>query len=233
MPMLQLLATPQVTAITISAGLTSQLTSWIGHQGVYAVFALMALDALLPVGGELIMLYAGVLAAGAIAGQQATLFGAALGDGLESYLVLAMAGSLGYLAGSLIGWTIGVVGGRPLIERKGPLLHVSPETVHRAEDWFERFGRRAVFLSRITPVVRSFISIPAGVLEFPLAPYTALTLLGSLLWCFSFAGVGWALSGSWESFHHSFRYADYAVAAAIVLLGVLALAHRRRSRIAP
>ena len=228
-PMLHLLATAHASAPTaITAGLTSQLTSWIGHQGVYAVFGLMALDALLPVGGELIMLYAGVLAAGAIAGQQATLFGAGLGDGLESYVVLALAGSLGYLVGALVGWAIGIAGGRPFVERRGRWLHISPQSLRRAEDWFERFGRRAVFLGRITPVVRSFISVPAGVLEFPLAPYVALTLLGSLLWCFAFAGAGWALSGSWESFHHGFRYADYVVVAAILIAAAAAILHRRR-----
>jgi hypothetical protein len=89
------------------ASLTGQLTSWIAHQGAYAVFALMALDALLPAGGELIMLYAGALAAGSITGAHATLFGAQLADGAESYVVLALAGALGYLTGALIGWAIG------------------------------------------------------------------------------------------------------------------------------
>src|SRR2546422_10074440 len=103
----------------VVAGLTGQLTSWIAHHGAYAVFALMALDALLPVGGELIMLYAGALGAGAIAGQQPILFGATLATGAESYVILALAGALGYLAGSLVGWAIGVAGGRPLIERRG------------------------------------------------------------------------------------------------------------------
>jgi membrane protein DedA with SNARE-associated domain len=216
----------------VTAGITSQLTEWIAHHGAYAIFALMAVDALLPVGGELIMVYAGVLAAGAISGQHATLFGAQLADGLESYIVLAIVGALGYLAGSLVGWGIGAVGGRALVERHGRWLHISPENFRRAEAWFERFGPRAVFLGRVTPVVRSFISIPAGVLDSPLGPYTVLTLLGSLLWCFAFAGVGWAVGGSWESFHHSFRYADYAVVAALIAAAGLMLLHRRRRRVA-
>lgn len=210
------------------ASITSELTGGIAHHGAYAVFLLMAVDALLPVGGELIMLYAGVVAAGAISGQHATLLGATLATGTESYIVLALAGSLGYLVGSLIGWGIGVRGGRALIERHGRWLHISPLTLRRAEAWFERFGARAVFLSRITPVVRSFISIPAGVLGSPLGPYTALTLLGSLVWCFAFAGVGWALGGTWESFHHSFRYADYAAAGVLLLLLAAAVVHHRR-----
>ena len=212
------------------AGLTSQLTSSIAHHGVYAVFVLMALDALVPVGGELIMLYAGALSAGAIAGQQAVVFGTHLATGIESYVALALAGSLGYLAGALVGWAIGTRGGRPLIERHGRRLHVSPEEFARAERWFERFGDRAVFLGRVTPIVRSFISIPAGALGSPLGPYIALTLLGSLIWCFGFAAAGWALGDTWETFHRDFRYADYA--AVVLLLGAaVALVVARRQRL--
>jgi membrane protein DedA with SNARE-associated domain len=87
-----------------------------------------------------------------------------------------------------------------------------------------------VFLGRITPVVRSFISIPAGVFASPLAPYTLLTLLGSMVWCFAFAGVGWAVADRWESFHRNFRYADYAAVALLLALAGAALLHRRRQR---
>ena len=210
------------------ASLTSHLTSSIAHHGAYAVFALMAIDALLPVGGELIMLYAGALSAGAIAGQHAVVFGTHLATGIESYVVLALAGSLGYLAGALVGWAIGARGGRALIERHGRWLHVAPETFERAESWFERFGNRAVFLGRLTPVVRSFISIPAGALGSPLGPYIALTLLGSMIWCFGFAAAGWALGDTWESFHRDFRYADYAAVAVVLAVVVAVVLHRRR-----
>ena len=217
----------------VLAAISTSITEWISHNGVYAVFALMALDALLPAGGELIMLYAGVLAAGSVSGHQATLFGLGLSTGVESYLVLALAGTFGYLAGALMGWGIGRSGGRALIERHGRLLHLGPETFARAGRWFERYGPRAVLLGRITPVVRSFISIPAGVFRSPLHLYVPLTLVGSALWCFSFAAVGWALGGSWKSFHESFGYADYAVAGAGgLLLILLALRHLRSRRAA-
>jgi membrane protein DedA with SNARE-associated domain len=195
------------------------------------VFALMACDALLPVGGELIMLYAGVVASGAISAQHPALFGVSLAAGTESYVVLALAGSLGYLAGALVGWGIGVRGGRALVERHGRRLHLQPEQFARAEAWFARHGGRAVFLSRITPVVRSFISIPAGVLGHPLVPYTLLTFAGSLIWCFGFAGAGWALGARYDNAHSVLQYVDYAVVA--VALGILALAvvhWRRRAR---
>jgi membrane protein DedA with SNARE-associated domain len=199
-------------------GLTAQLTSWISQHGVYAVFGLMAVDALLPAGGELIMLFAGALASGAVAVGAPTLFGTPLSSGVEAYLVLALAGTLGYLAGAIAGWAL------------GRFVHVRPETLGRAESWFERYGLGAVFLGRLTPVVRSFISIPAGVMRAPIVAYAALTLAGSALWCFAFAGLGWALGGSWESFHRGFRYADYVALVALVGLIALAVAHRLRAR---
>jgi membrane protein DedA with SNARE-associated domain len=211
------------------ATVTSQVTTWIAQHGVYAVFALMAVDALLPLGGELVMLYAGVLAAGAIAGAQVTILGAHPATGVESYIVLALAGALGSLAGALIGWAIGARGGRPLIERHGRVLHLGPGRFARAEDWFARYGGRAVFIGRLTPLVRSFVSIPAGVLGTPLGIYVPLTLLASLIWCFGFAAAGWAAGGTWESIHHDYGYAEYAaVAAVLVAVGAMIL-HRRRA----
>jgi membrane protein DedA with SNARE-associated domain len=205
------------------------MTSWVGHHGFYAVLAIMALDALLPVGGELTMLYAGALAAGAIAGQHALLFGHVLATGIESYVVLAIGGTIGYLLGSLVGWGIGRWGGRSLLERRGRWLHLSPDRVDRAEAWFDRHGAWAVFLGRLTPLVRSFISIPAGVFETPLVPYAALTLAGSAIWCFAFAGAGWALGASYDSVHHAFRYVDVVVVVAVVSVAVALAARRRRA----
>jgi membrane protein DedA with SNARE-associated domain len=197
----------------------SHFTTWIADHGALAVFVLMAVDALLPAGGELVMLAAGAMAAGAL--------GHAHG-GAETYVVLAAAGTLGYLCGALVGWAIGARGGRALIERHGRWLHLPPERFARAERWFARHERGAVFLGRLTPVVRSFISIPAGALGTPVRPYTLLTLAGSAIWCFGFAAVGWAVGGSYESIHHAFRYADVAVVALCVAAAVVLTATRAR-----
>jgi membrane protein DedA with SNARE-associated domain len=218
-----------VTTTLMIATLTTQLTTWIAEHGVYAVFVLMAVDALLPGGGELVMLYAGVLAAGAIAGADVTILGAHPASGAETYVVLALAGTLGSLTGALIGWAIGARGGRPLVERHGRAFHLGPRTFARAEEWFARYGGRAVFWGRLTPVVRSFISIPAGVLGTPLGRYIALTLLASLIWCFGLAAAGWAAGGTWETFHNDFRYADYAVIGAVLVLIAATIVHRRRA----
>src|SRR3954468_10526078 len=186
--------------------MTAQITDWIAAYGVAAVFLLMAVDAVLPAGGELVMLFAGELAAGAVSDSRLALFGYALSTGLESYLVLVAAGTLGYVVGSLAGWAIGVRGGRGLIDRHGRKLHLGPARFAKAERWFVRFGPAAVFLGRLTPLVRSFVSIPAGVLRFPFGPYILLTLAASAIWALAFAGAGWALGSSYDSVDHAFRY---------------------------
>jgi membrane protein DedA with SNARE-associated domain len=219
--------TGAATHLLVLASITSDITDWVGRHGAYAIFVVMAIDALLPAGGEVTMLFAGALAAGAIPGAQPVLLGHAMQTGLESYVVLATAGTLGYLAGALLGWAIGRRGGRPLLEHHGRWLHVTPDNLDRAERWFDRRGRAAVFLGRLTPVVRSFISIPAGALESPLGPYTVLTLAGSAIWCFAFAGAGWALGSSYERVHHAFHYVDIVVIAAFVVAAAILLVRRR------
>ncbi len=213
---------------SITATVTDWLTSLIGDHGLYAVFILMLIDAVLPAASELVMLYAGALAAGAFPGQEVVLFGSEL-DGFWAYFAMSMAGLVGYTIGSVMGWWIGYYGGRPLIERHGRWLHLGPENVERAEKWFERWGDWAVFLGRMTPVVRSFVSIPAGVAKMPLLRFTVLTVLGSVPWCFGIAGAGYALGTRYEEFHHNFRYADYTVAALLVALAVLWWVRRRRT----
>jgi membrane protein DedA with SNARE-associated domain len=218
----------------VLASITTTLTDWVGRHGVYAVFLIMAIDAVFPAAGELTMLYAGALAGGAIAGHHPVVFGHALHHGLEAFTVLALAGTIGYLVGALAGWALGRWGGRPLLERHGRRLHLDTDNLARAEDWFERRGALAVFLGRLTPVVRSFISIPAGALETPLAAYTALTLAGSAIWCFGFALVGWALGSSYEQVHHAFTGIEVViVAGAVAAVAVLLLRRRRRAKPLP
>jgi membrane protein DedA with SNARE-associated domain len=212
-------------------GITDALTSAVGDYGLYAVFLLMLVDAVLPAASEAVMLYAGAVAAGAFPGQHVTVFGVEIHSTAGAYLAIVLAGALGYTVGCVIGWAIGFFGGRPYLERHGRWLHVTPERLDRAESWFARYGDATAFLGRMVPVVRSFISIPAGIAEMPLARYTVLSFLGTLPWCFGFAGAGLALGSSWQRFQDSWRYADYAVVAALVA-GALYLAfrlYRRRS----
>ena len=216
---------------SILSAVTEVLTELVGDHGFYAVFALMLVDAVLPAASELVMVYGGAVAAGAFAGQHVVLFGERVDAGFPAYLAIALAGTVGYTVGSVLGWAIGLYGGRPLVERHGRWLHVGPERLERAERWFARWGDAAVFLGRVTPVVRSFVAIPAGVFRLRLLPYTLLTLLGSAIWCFLFAGIGWALGANWEHFHDAFKYADYAIAAVLVAaVAWLLLRARGRTR---
>ena len=212
--------------------ITNAVTSAVGDYGLYAVFLLMFVDAVLPAASELVMLYAGAVAVGAFPGHQVTLFGEPIESTGWGYVAMALAGVLGYVLGSLLGWGIGYFGGRPFLERHGRWVHVTPDRLERAEAWFRRYGDAAVFFSRLVPVVRSFISIPAGIAEMPIVRYTILSFLGTLPWCFGLAGAGLALGSGWERFHESWRYADYAIVA-LVVAAIVYLAirlGRRRAR---
>lgn len=215
-------------AASITSAITELVTDAIGDQGIYAVFLLMLLDAVFPAASEAVMVYSGALAAGAF-NAKVVLFGHEFEEGFPAYLAMALSGTIGYTVGSIVGWAIGLYGGRPYLERHGRWLHLPPERLDRAERWFDRFGDLAVFVGRITPIARSFISIPAGVFEAKLGRYTLLTLLGSAIWCFAFAGIGWAVGTQWETFHERFHYVDYAFLAGFVLLAAYLVVRRRRT----
>jgi membrane protein DedA with SNARE-associated domain len=212
------------------ASVSGSVTSFVGDHGVYAVFLLMAIDAVFPAASELVMVYAGALASGAFVSQHVVLFGHRIDSDGWAFVTMALAGTLGYLVGSIGGWAIGLYGGRPLVEKRGRLLHLGPDRFERAERWFDRHDRWAVLLGRITPVIRSFVSIPAGVFEMPLGPYTLLTLIGSALWAFAFAGIGYAVGSNYERFHHFFDIALVAGAGLLVLYLVVRRLSRLRSR---
>jgi membrane protein DedA with SNARE-associated domain len=203
----------------VLASISSTFTSQVASHGAYAVFVLMMVDAVFPAASELVMLYAGAVAAGVFSSaHHVSLFGAKVGFGAGAFVVLALAGTLGYLAGAVVGWWVGLRGGRPLLERHGRWLHLGPERLERAERWFDRFGNVGVLVGRLTPLVRSFVSIPAGVFGMRLVPYSLLTLVGSAIWAFAIAGAGYGLGSSYERFNHGFHYVEYAVLAGVLVL---------------
>jgi membrane protein DedA with SNARE-associated domain len=203
----------------VLASITSSFTAQVASHGVYAVFVLMAIDAVFPAASELVMVVAGAVAAGVLpAADGVTVFGRNVGFGLDAYVVLALAGTLGYLVGAIGGWAIGRYGGRPLLEGRGRWFHITPDRLQRAKAWFGRWGNLGVLVGRVTPIVRSFVSIPAGVFEMPIGSYTVLTLIGSAIWAFGLAGVGYALGTSYHRFDHDFRYLEYAVVAGVLMV---------------
>ena len=211
---------------SVTSVVTDRVTELLGSYGLYAVFLLMLVDAVLPAASELVMVYGGALAAGAFT-SGVVLFGHEFESGFGAWLAMVLAGTIGYTIGSILGWAIGVYGGRPFLERRGRWFHLSHERLERAERWFERWGDWAVLIGRITPVARSFISIPAGVFRMPFGRYVVLTFIGSTLWCIAFAGAGYAAGTRWETFHEKFHYVDYAIAV-LVVVGVAYLVIRRR-----
>jgi membrane protein DedA with SNARE-associated domain len=158
-----------------------------------------------------------------------SLFGAKVGFGIGAFIVMALAGTLGYFVGALIGWWIGLRGGRPLLERRGRWLHVTPERLDRAEVWFQRWGNFGVLIGRVTPVVRSFVSIPAGIFEMRLAPYALYTVVGSAVWAFAIAGVGYGLGSSYKSFDNGFKYVEYAIVAGVLVLAAYLIYRLRKA----
>ncbi len=214
----------------VVASITSSFTAQVANHGVYAVFGLLALGAVFPAASELVALVGGAVAAGVFAGTTGiSLFGAHIGLGAWAYVVLAIAASLGYLAGAFVGWLIGRFGGRELLEVHGRWLHVTPARLDRADAWFERWGRPGVLLGTMIPVVRSFIAIPAGIFEMPLPSFLGLTLIGSTIWSFAFTGAGYGLGSSYRTFDHDFKYVEYAIVAAALLLAAY-LVYRWRAK---
>ena len=210
------------------ASVSGSITTFVGDHGVYAVFLLMAIDAVFPAASELVMVYAGALASGAFPSQHVVLFGHQIDSGGWAFVTMALAGTLGYLVGAIVGWWIGRRGGRPFVERHGRALHLGPDRLARAERWFDKHDDSAVLIGRVVPVVRSFISIPAGIFRMPLGKYTLLTIPGSAAWCFAFAGVGWAFGRNYDRFHHAF---DVALVAGAVLLMLYLVLRRSSSRL--
>jgi membrane protein DedA with SNARE-associated domain len=213
-------------------GITEAVTTWIADYGLYAIFLLSLIDAVLPAASELVMVYGGALAVGAFSDGRLTLFGEPIESTFWAYVAVSAAGTLGYVVGSVLGWGIGLYGGRPFLEKRGRWVHVTPEKLDKAEAWFERWGNWVVLVGRCLPLIRSFISIPAGVAEMPLGRYTVLTTAGTIPWYFGLAAVGVAVGASWERFHEAWHYADYAIIL-LVLAGlayVLVRSRRRRLR---
>jgi membrane protein DedA with SNARE-associated domain len=203
------------------------VTSLLADYGVFAVLVLMAIDAVFPAASEAVMVYGGALASGALT-HELHVFGWHT-TGFGAYVAVVVAGVVGYQAGAVIGWWGGIRGGRRLLEEHGKWFHLSPGQLDRAERWFQRFEGWAVLVGRVTPVARSFISIPAGIFEVEFRRYNVLTLAGNAVWCAVLAGIGWAIGSKYKSFDHGFRYVEYAVVAGILLLAAYWVVRRRRA----
>jgi membrane protein DedA with SNARE-associated domain len=193
--------------------LSNFIISVIEQLGYAGVFVGMTLESVgLPIPSEVIMPFAGYV----------------VWEGGLTLIGITIAGTLGCLAGSLIAYYIGLWGGRPLLERYGKYVLISKRELDLADKWFEKYGDRAVFVSRLLPVVRTYISFPAGIVNMDVKKFSLYTVLGSLPWCFGLAYIGVLLGPHWEDIKGLFRYLDIAVIVGIIALVAYLIYRRER-----
>jgi membrane protein DedA with SNARE-associated domain len=191
---------------------------FIASYGYAAVFLLMAAEsACIPVPSELIMTFGGALAAGAVPGTGLNLAG------------VVIAGLAGNVAGSYAAWAVGRYGGPPALRRWGRRLWLREHDLDRATRWFDRHGTEAVLVGRLVPVVRTFISLPAGIARMDPVLFGACTTIGCIPWIAGLAVAGYAVGPGWQSIASGFHGPTYVIAAVVVLaLAIAAWRYARR-----
>jgi membrane protein DedA with SNARE-associated domain len=203
--------------------ITNFITDTVRDYGYLAIFVLMLLEsACIPIPSEVTMLFGGALANAA--------FFEAVGSDAEplNFVLVGLVGAIANLVGSWVAYVVGYAGGRPLVERWGRYVFLRPHELDRAEAWFRDHGETAVFVSRLLPVIRTFISLPAGVARMPFRRFTIYTFVGCLPWTFALAGLGYALGSQWATVERYLR--PISVVVAIVVLGIVAWWFVRRAR---
>jgi membrane protein DedA with SNARE-associated domain len=184
----------------------------IDKLGLPGIFALMVAEsACIPIPSEATMLFAGFN----------------VSNGEYSLLAVVAVGTAANVVGSWIAYAVGYYGRVDILEKHGRKLHIKPSHLQWADRWFERYGSWTVFLTRMLPIIRTFISLPAGVARMPFWRFTALTALGCIPWIFMLAFIGRQAGDRWETWKDSLHYVDYAIAVLIVV-GILFLVVRNR-----
>jgi membrane protein DedA with SNARE-associated domain len=183
----------------------------LGYAGVF--FLMLLESACIPVPSEAIMLFAGFN----VDEGNMTLFG------------IVAAGVLGNVVGSWVAYAAGYYGRLELLE-KNRLIHINRKHLQWADSWFERHGDATVFFTRMLPIIRTFISLPAGVARMPFWRFTALTLAGCIPWVLMLGFIGQEVGSRWEEWRDYLHYGDYVVIAAILAGIVYLLIRRRRDR---
>ncbi len=187
------------------------LNSLYGAVGYLGVMVAMAIEsAMIPLPSELILPYAGFLVSDP--GQIEPLT-----QGAWGFWITVIVATIGNTLGSLVAYAIGAYGGRPFLERYGRYLLIRPHEIDLAERFFERWGRITVFVSRLMPVVRTFISFPAGVVRMPLRPFIVYSTAGAFLWSILLVWVGEQLGANWVEIREMLQPYDTLMIALVVL----------------
>jgi membrane protein DedA with SNARE-associated domain len=193
-------------------------TNVVGDLGLAGVFVLMLLEsACIPIPSEATMLFAGFN----------------VSEGHYSLLALTAVGSVANLVGSWIAYAVGYYGRIDILEKHGAKLHIKPAHLAWADRWFQRHGDATVFFTRMLPIIRTFISLPAGVARMPFRRFSVLTLAGCVPWVFLLALIGREVGAKWTDWKDSLHYVDYAVVALVVVGVVVLIVRNRRERKRP
>jgi membrane protein DedA with SNARE-associated domain len=201
------------------ASVTDTLADWVtgvvGDLGLPGIFVLMVLESMcIPVPSEPTMLFAG--------------FNVSEGTyGFWAVVAVAVAANV---VGSWIAYAAGYYGRLELVERHGNKLHIKQSHLDWADRWFQKYGDAAVFFSRMLPIIRTFISLPAGIARMPFWRFTVLTLLGCIPWMAGLTLAGKAAADNWDELKDKLHYFDYAVVAAILIGAVWLFVRWRRDR---
>jgi membrane protein DedA with SNARE-associated domain len=210
---------------SISESLVNETSHFVRDAGLPGIFALMAISsACIPIPSEIVMLFAGFAVADP--GQSAS-------HHHLTMVGIVIAGLLGTMVGSWVAYAVGRGGRLELFERHGHRVHMGPAQIAKADGWFQRYGEAAVLFGRLVPVVRAFVSLPAGIARMPLLRFTIFSLIGAIPWVLGLALAGHALGGDWKSVRKGFEYVDYAVVVLVVIGVVYAVVRRRRGRREP
>ncbi len=190
--------------------ITNSIINLIESLGYWGVFISMTLEsACIPLPSFVIMPFAGF----------------AVYQGKMTLLGITLIGVLGNLFGSLIAYFVGLRGGRPLLENYGKYILITPTKLDLADEWFEKYGHEAVLISRLLPVIRTFISLPAGIAEMDLKKFIIYTIIGSAPYVFALGYIGVLLGPSWPTIESYFGYLDI-VSIALIILVVIYVVYR-------
>jgi membrane protein DedA with SNARE-associated domain len=194
--------------LALFAFLTVYISGVISHIGYAGIFLLMTMEsACLPVPSEVVMTFSGF----------------AVQNGTLNFWLVVLVGSLGCLIGSIISYVIGYYGGRPLLEKYGKYVLIKKKEMETADRWFMKYGNKAVFITRLLPIVRTFISLPAGIAKMDFRKFVTYSFIGSLPWCFALTYAGILLGKNWIALEQYWTYFDMAIIAGIVVLAVYVL----------
>ncbi|CAJ36495.1 DedA family protein [Methanocella arvoryzae] len=194
---------------SLLGSLSSFITNLIGNMGYAGIFILMTIESAgIPVPSELIMTYGGFMAS----------------QGKINWVLAAVVGSLGTGLGSAIGYAIGAWGGKPFVDKYGKYLGVTPDKMVFAEKWFCKFGESACFYTRLLPVVRTIVNVPAGLLGMNFYKFMIYSMVGAFPWCLVLSYLGFTLGENWESimeYSHLLSYAVGGIVAIIIIAAII------------